>query len=474
MRRKRKNIKYMILFTIMLSILLTSCVKMSDRGSRNNIEEGMLTPMENFYTFLPRTGNVKALVFMVEFPDVKFEDGKLNESERVLTAKELEQALFGKEDESSPNYPYESARAYYERSSYNRLHFSGTVLSYQAKEERNNYDSYLHGDKKEASNGYEKLIMEVIDSYKDQIDFSEYDANDDNILDAVYLSVPTNGSKEDETWWGNQSTWYNNKDFKVQGERILHYVILDGQPFDDNIEYYNQVWIHETGHLLGLPDYYHVSKADGSDWEGFHGEAGYDIMDEMYGDHNSFSKLMCGWIPKKDIQVALASSGQNDYILKPYEEEPCILIIPLEEWKDNYCAEYYLLEYQSGSGNNTGLLDEGGIRIWHVDAKLIESWWNNGYEMFAYDQNMTDSEKTVLTLVGDERKDNFYRTGDYMDTKNESIAVYHAITGQDEKAYTNDFSIRIGECTENGYELKIVWKDGTMVKRRTSSLGKIA
>ena len=51
-------------------------------------------------------------------------------------------------------------------------------------------------------------------------------------------------------------------------------------------------FIHETGHLLGLDDYY-----DYNDYRGAKGGLyGADMMDNNIGDHGSVNKLLLGWI----------------------------------------------------------------------------------------------------------------------------------------------------------------------------------
>lgn len=416
------------------------------------------SPMAQSYNFTPRSGNVKALVFMVEFADVSFEDGKTKDSETVLSAEELQTSLFGDADIKSANYPYESVKAYYERASYNQLHFAGQVLYYKTKHNRKYYDTMLYGDDKDAGSGYETLMMEVLSAFKDSIDFADYDANDDGILDAIYLSVPINSTSEDSTWWGNQSTWWVNPDYRINGKKINQYVILDGQPLDDNTKYYNQIWIHETGHLLGIPDYYHVAQTDDDDWEGFKGEAGHDIMDEMQGDHNSFSKIMCGWINKKNVKIVDYNKAKSTFLLKPYEESPSALIIPIKKWKNNFCSEYYLIEYDNGSENNTNVSKHSGIRIWHVDAKLTDNWWNSGYKMFAYDQNMTGSKRILLDLMKNKKSYTYYQPGDSFTAKSDIKNLYSPKKESKKQNTSIKFEVKIGKQTKDGNIVYIIRK----------------
>jgi len=58
-----------------------------------------------------------------------------------------------------------------------------------------------------------------------------------------------------------------------------------------------QVAIHETGHALGLPDYYDGKSRASGDTVGPDGGVGtFDIMSHDRGDHNCFGKLLLGWL----------------------------------------------------------------------------------------------------------------------------------------------------------------------------------
>lgn len=443
--------------TAVLLVLLFAVVSSGFTLPQNTVHaqnnNTQTAPADSFYTFTPRSGSVNALVFMVDFPDVTFEDGKQESYEQVLSPGEVEQALFGEENTDSPNYPYESVRAYYERASYDKLHFEGNVFYYRAKHDRNYYDTLYHHELEDSSYGYETLMMEVLSSFKTKLNFSDYDKDSDGILDAVYLSVPLNRTQDDAVWWGNQSTWRNNPFYYIQGKSIKEYVILDEEPLDTNIMYYNQVWIHETGHLLGLPDYYHYAAEHENSQEGFTGDAGYDIMDDMLGDHNSFSKIVCGWMGKEELQIADDRHVKSSYVLKPYEESPSALIVPAGKWYGNFCSEYYLVEYNKGTKNNTNLSGSSGIRIWHVDAKLTDDWWQEGFQMFAHDQNTTESKRSLLTLMKENQHNGFFQTGESFSFKTDSGAVFH--TGKNRKTPV-PFTIEIGAVTDEGCTVHVI------------------
>ncbi len=108
--------------------------------------------------------------------------------------------------------------------------------------------------------------------------------------------------------------------------------------------YLPQVDIHETGHLLGLPDYYDYDASNGPKG----GVGGWDMMDSNWGDHNAFSKYLLGW-----IDPIVISSGTQEIILPPSgttSSDNAVLIMP-GAVPDSF-GEFFLVQYREpGTGN---------------------------------------------------------------------------------------------------------------------------
>jgi len=158
---------------------------------------------------LPTTGNPKVIVLLVSFPD-----------EREVAGQEPADVLsksFGNGD--AGQYPYESLRNYYQRSSYSQLTIGGNVLGwYVAAYDRSHY-STLGG-----ASGREALIKEALDYYNPSHDFSQYDNDGDGNIDALYIkwTGPDNGWAN--FWWACQATWYVNSSYRVDGKGLYKYV----------------------------------------------------------------------------------------------------------------------------------------------------------------------------------------------------------------------------------------------------------
>ncbi|MEG1802219.1 MAG: hypothetical protein RR223_01965 [Lachnospiraceae bacterium] len=357
-------------------------------------------PMDEFSPCAPRQGNVRALVFVVDFQDITFSNSNSNPNATLLNTDEIQELIFGPENSSAFEYPYESGAAYYSRSSFGKLRFSGDVLYYKTNNTRDFYDTAWQSEN--SSDGYELLIKEILTYYNSQLDYRDYDQNKDGAIDALYINVPLNNTLRDRDWWGNQSVWNETNPYSADETHVEKYVILDTQPLRNNKLYYNQVWIHETGHLLGLSDYYSVDNKPYETHEGFLGLGGFDMMDEMTGDHNIFSKIMCGWIPDSHIQkISPSTIGEGvTCILPTTENHGDTILIPTVNYDGTYCSSYYLIENIGRRKNNLTAVSEGGIRIWRINAQLTPDWWDSSKKMFAYDSNVTKTTTKLIEFVG--------------------------------------------------------------------------
>jgi M6 family metalloprotease-like protein len=159
--------------------------------------------------------------------------------------------------------------------------------------------------------------------------------------------------------------------------------------------------IHETGHLLSLPDYYsydiNTSVATGP-------EGGLTMMDLNIGDIDSFSKIALGWanpyVVSEDCTVTIkpnASSGD------------CILLA--DHWNGTAFDEYLLFDLQTAIGVNQldssasydyrpAYFSNPGVRLYHVDARLVE------YKYLSSTESPQGSEG--LTPIQEEGSSDYY------------------------------------------------------------------
>jgi len=305
---------------------------------------------------LPTTGTVKVLVLLIAF----------NDYPAVTPAATITARLFG---DGQGQAPFDSLRNYYRRSSYNQLEIQGDVLGWYTT-------PYARSAVTETDAGREAVIKEALSYYDQQgHDFSQYDNDGDGAID--YFCVFWTGPHGDwaSFWWGYY-TGFSDSSFRLDGKRLSQFSWqweLYGYPSGD---FSPQTIIHETGHALGVPDYYDYDDSVGP----LGGVGGLDIMDGTVGDHNCFSKFMLDW-----ISPTLASSGPRTVTLRAsglYSD--ALLFIP-GAVQGKIFDEYFMVQNRQRVGNDTGLFTASdGLLVWHVDARLTSSGWD-----FVYDNSYT-------------------------------------------------------------------------------------
>jgi M6 family metalloprotease-like protein len=311
---------------------------------------------------MPTSGTVRMLALLISFSDYP----------GTTAPATFESRLFGS---GSGGPPFDSLKNFYERSSYGQLAITGDVLGwYQAP--------YARSTVAETDAGRQNLIKEALNYYEAQgHDFSQYDNDGDGTID--YFCVFWTGPHGEwaSFWWGYY-TWFSDSAYRLDGKRLTNYSWQWELYNYPSGSYGPSVIIHETGHALGVPDYYDYDDAVGPRG----GVGGLDIMDGS-GDHNCFSKFMLDW-----ITPTVVSSGGRTVTLRASGLYPdAVLFMPGAS--GGIFGEYFMVQNRNRVGNDTGLFTgSDGLVVWHVDARL--DTWNYDYQ---YDNSYT--EHKLLRLM---------------------------------------------------------------------------
>jgi M6 family metalloprotease-like protein len=304
---------------------------------------------------MPTSGNVKVLALLISF----------NDYPGVTTPEYFTSRLFG---DGVGGPPFDSLRNFYRRSSYNQLNIDGSVLGwYQAP--------YARSTVAETNQGRQTVIKEALNYYEAQgHDFSQYDNDGDGAIDYFCVFWTGPHGEWSSFWWGYYTS-FSDSTFRLDGKRLTTY--------SWQWELYNypsgtfgpSTIIHETGHALGVPDYYDYDDAIGPRG----GVGNLDIMDST-GDHNCFSKFMLNW-----ITPTVVSSGSQTVSLRASGLFPDAVLFMPGAVPGRIFDEFFMVQNRYRSGNDTNLFTgSDGLILWHVDSRL-DSW---NYD-FLYDNSYT-------------------------------------------------------------------------------------
>ncbi|MCX6874982.1 MAG: M6 family metalloprotease domain-containing protein [Verrucomicrobia bacterium] len=339
---------------------------------------------------MPTTGTPKVLCLLVEFKDYVHNPANTREA--------IDNALFGAGNPA--NAPYESVTNYYQRSSYNKLTLQGNTL-----------DWYRTAENRGAILGFAEerqvLIKEVLTHYVMQgHDFSQYDNDGDGYVDLFYVIYAGPNTGWGSFWSAYHATWQDPwlNPCVVSGKRLSKYVFTyqNGNPADP---FTPNVIIHETGHALGIPDYYDYDGTVGPDG----GVGGLDMMDGGRGDHNCFSKWTLGWL----TPTIVGSYGSQTRELRASgTSEDCVMIMPGASPAGQF-SEYFMVQNRTKAGNdNASNWPGSGMMIWHLDALAGQNYaYDNSYTPHKLLRLMEADGLEHIENNGGGNADDFYVAG---------------------------------------------------------------
>ena len=353
-----------------------------------------ITGKNNFPNFvgglkavMPSVGTAKPLVLLIDFPDQR--------RPRHVTAENIESALF------SLDVP-KSLGAFYYRSSYGKLTIDGRVyVWYRMKQPRSSYESDS------------EIMREAVGYYIDNcgLNLADFDADNDGVVDSLYILWAGNMESGTGMWdSAYRSTWDNSPE--KWDRKVTGYIFVPGSTIWSSVpplRCNTNSLIHETGHLLGLNDYYSydISERENSDGSIYTGGAlegglgGMDMMDTNIGDHNIFSKWLLGWsdpvvIGYNDIK---SLDGQT-YRLKPSAVSGDGIFIKLKN-EDSMYTELLVIEAVSPVLNFSeySRLTQPVVRVFHVETSIAESNTVGGWRGFGFKYDNSYTSTKYISII---------------------------------------------------------------------------
>ena len=424
--------KTMILVLVSL-FFLTSCflfkeevkkeISFENKTFDNRLDKDGLT--EGCF---PSIGSPKLLVIPVNL------EPKEATEENLL---DIKIAFSGTEEETG----FESVRTYYQKSSYGKLNIEPVVIEewFTPAHSAKYYENYSSN----SGDGSTLILREALEYYDSSIDYAEFDYNNDDYIDGVWLiyNCPVNYFNDSLYWafvyWDYSNNTYDGKTayyYGFAGIDFIHPTIEEAASYDPtDIKVDAHTFIHETGHLLGLDDYYDYDDTKGPSG----GLYGADMMDANIGDHLPISKLLLGWVSP----TIVSGFGEIELSLKPFSTSGEFLIISTHDL-DSIYDSYYIVDYYTNDGLNThdkpfSNNSIGGIRVTEIHAEKNLYFGmvrlNSGDYQTGFKYDNSDEDKLFVNLIYDSKIsyidyysldiDTLFQVGEELKSKNIAFSL---------------------------------------------------
>jgi len=317
------------------------------------------------------TGEIRGLVILVEFPDVAFK----------TSTRQDDYQKFMNEEGYSENGMRWSVRDYYISNSMGAFVPTFDVAAPVTLPNNRAY----YGTQQYANEAFTDAINALV--ARGDIDFSKYDNDGDRYVDFVYMIYAGVGSADtdvsDAIW--PQSFWADP--IRVAGSGwhnalyVSHYACSN--EISGTAYMYNKntttlagmgMFVHEFGHVLGLPDFYDTQDADNKNTPGV-----WDLMD--MGEYNSYSgyyslpgtapprltafeRYSIGWLTprvlaKENGEITIRGIDQNDAVFIPTDDPD----------------DYFVLDYRA-KYDTIAPLPSSGLLVWRVHFDST-AWYQN-------------------------------------------------------------------------------------------------
>lgn len=308
-------------------------------------------------------GNTKLLVVPVQL-----------KNERSWTSTMLdrvEKGFFGESSETS----WESVSSYYRKSSYGQLNMTGELadvvnINLTASSLSSQYAGY-------DGVGHVAYVAKQFYANSSAELLKEYDQDGDGFIDAIYFIYSNNFDGDDYWAWvywldGYDSSFKANKNKpNVNTHMWASYQFFEEGYGSSGIDAHT--FIHETGHILGLDDYYDYDN-DGAPM------GAIDMMDNNIIDHNAYSKASLEWVKPYYVD---GTKNETTITINSFTETGDFILVN-DNWNGHALDEYLTIELYTPTGLNKKDSDAAypgnnlrgytvpGVRIIHVDSRAAD------------------------------------------------------------------------------------------------------
>ena len=292
--------------------------------------------------YFPHTGSPKALVILAEFQDTTF---TIQDTKKVFTNYLMNEDHFT-DTRYGQNQNYKGVRGYFKDCSYGQFTpFFDVVGPIKLPRKHAIYGA--------GNDRMDLLLADACATVDDLVDFAKYDANNDGIVDLVYI-----------IYAGHSANYRNNKVSNIwpksgtvtisdtfDGKSIRRYGVSNELNGSDKTSKNNKkingigLFCHEFSHTLGLPDIYaYHTDAENQDDQGMEF---WDLMDGGTGvrggrvpaSYLAWEREVMGWMNidelKKDSSIenlkSIDNGGKAYKIVNPNNSNEYIVLQSMQK-----------------------------------------------------------------------------------------------------------------------------------------------
>ena len=298
----------------------------------------------------PRTGDVKGLVILVQFSDKKFTVS----DPKTFYTNMLNQSGFSQYNGTG------SARDYFLESSLNQ--FRPTFDVYGPFTTTKKYSYYGSNNSNGEDSNPEQMVVDAVKGLDSQINFADYDLDNDGYVDYVYIFYAGEGeassSDEDTIWPHSWDLASANASVTLDGKIVSSYACsneLESSGTPEGIG----TFVHEFSHVMGLPDLYDTEY----DAAFFLTPGSWSCLD--YGPYNNDSRTP----PRYSMYERNAMGWSEPIVL---DSPASVTLEDLGTSNTGYIVltdksnEFFLFENRQQSSWDK-YLPNHGMLIWHID-----------------------------------------------------------------------------------------------------------
>ena len=324
-------------------------------------------------------GTWQALVILVDFPDYRWDhrsDSNFNNADSIYTKEHFKDMLFSLGTYKAPYSQSEttgSMRDFYLENSYGQFEVTGVSTVWYTASENLAFYANDNSGFGQYPNSSRKLVEEAVELADPDVDFGEFDNNNDGLVDALFVVHAGPAAEEiytvnfpdhEKYLWSHKASIST---MNLDGVRVSGYSL---EPENGTIG----VFCHEFGHALGLPDLYDTDgSSEGIGEWGLMAGGGWcyrpgDPLGTSPSHFTAWSKERLGW-----IEPIMVTGNVMQIEIPPIESNP----IAYRLWTNGQTGgEYFLVENRQNLGFDAGLTrrqkdfglsDSYGLVIYHID-----------------------------------------------------------------------------------------------------------